>query len=109
MLCAIGALDCCGGASCRQAKGFDRHNSPCRQDARSIHAGLEVFRNFEPDANDFAEFSKTKLVAIQVNGIIIKGSARWLMEYAPSQVIPRLVSFINEAPEPVSNPPLTPR
>ena len=37
---------------------------------------------------------QTKLVATNVKGIIVKGSGHWLMEEAPDQVIPELVSFI---------------
>ena len=79
-------------------------------------AGFEVFRAFEQDARDFAAFSKVKLgmpmlvltgekasgeflivqgrlVADNVEGVVIKGSGHWLMDEAPQQVIPRLVAF----------------
>ncbi|MDO8289891.1 MAG: alpha/beta hydrolase [Parvibaculum sp.] len=82
-------------------------------------AGFEVFRAFEQDAKDFAEFAKTplpmpmmvlsgekaggqflidqgKLVDPDVEGHIIKGSGHWLMEEAPDQVIPLLVAFLNK-------------
>ena len=85
----------------------------------AMRAGFEVFRNFEQDAKDFAEFAKTKLtmpmlvlagekasgnflidqgrlVDSNVEGVIVKGSGHWLMEEAPDQVIPRLVAFINK-------------
>jgi pimeloyl-ACP methyl ester carboxylesterase len=81
-----------------------------------MRAGFEVFRAFEQDARDFAEFAKTKLtmpmlvltgekasgeflirqgrlVADDVEGVVIKGFGHWLMDEAPEQVIPRLVSF----------------
>lgn len=81
-------------------------------------AGFEVFRAFEQDAADFANFSKTplpmpmlvltgekasgetlitqaKLAASKVDGVVIKGSGHWLMEEAPDQVIPKLVEFLN--------------
>jgi pimeloyl-ACP methyl ester carboxylesterase len=81
-----------------------------------MRAGFEVFRAFEQDARDFAGFAKTKLkmpmlvlsgekasgefliqqgrlVADKVDGAVIKGSGHWLMDEAPDQVIPRLVSF----------------
>ena len=84
-----------------------------------MRAGFEVFKNFEQDAKDFAAFSETKLdmpvlvltgelasgtvlidqsklVANNVKGIVVKGSGHWLMEEAPAQVIPELVSFIND-------------
>ena len=36
-----------------------------------------------------------RLVARDVEGVIVKGSGHWLMEEAPDQVIPRLGSFLN--------------
>jgi pimeloyl-ACP methyl ester carboxylesterase len=83
-----------------------------------MRAGFEVFRAFEQDAKDFAEFAKTpltmpmlvlsgekaggqflidqgKLVDTNVEGVIVKGSGHWLMEEAPDQVIPKLVEFLN--------------
>ena len=88
--------------------------------SRAMRAGFEVFRAFEQDAKDFAEFAQTKLtmpmlvltgekasgeflieqarlVDTNVSGVVIKGSGHWLMEEAPDQVIPRLVSFINKS------------
>jgi pimeloyl-ACP methyl ester carboxylesterase len=82
-----------------------------------MRAGFEVFRVFERDAGDFQKLSETKLkmpmlvlagekasgefliqqgrlVADNVEGIVIKGSGHWLMEEAPDQVIPRLVEFL---------------
>ena len=82
-----------------------------------MRAGFEVFRAFEKDAADFADFAKTpltmpmlvltgekasgetlitqaKLAASNVDGIIIKGSGHWLMEEAPQVVIPKLVDFL---------------
>ena len=81
-------------------------------------AGMEVFRAFRKDAEDFAVFSRTKLtmpmlvlsgekaggpflieqgkmVATEVEGVLVKGSGHWLMEEAPDQVIPKLVEFLN--------------
>jgi pimeloyl-ACP methyl ester carboxylesterase len=75
-----------------------------------------VFRAFERDARDFAGFAQTKLtmpmlvltgekasgeflirqgrlVADKVEGVVIKGSGHWLMDEAPDQVVPKLVSF----------------
>jgi pimeloyl-ACP methyl ester carboxylesterase len=86
----------------------------------AMRAGFEVFRNFEQDANDFAQFSVTKLtmpmlilagekasgtfliaqgrlVNSNVEGVVIKGAGHWLMEEAPQEVIPRLVAFINKS------------
>lgn len=85
----------------------------------AMRAGFEVFRNFEQDAKDFTQFAQTKLtmpmlvltgekasgnflieqgrlVASDVNGVVIKGSGHWLMEEAPGQVIPRLLDFLAE-------------
>jgi pimeloyl-ACP methyl ester carboxylesterase len=84
----------------------------------AMRAGFEVFRAFEQDGKDFAGFAKTKLtmpmlvltgekasgdfliqqarlVADNVEGIIIKVSGHWLIDEAPDQVIPKLVSFLS--------------
>ena len=86
----------------------------------AMRAGFEVFRNFEQDAKDFAQFAETKLtmpmlvltgekasgtflieqgrlVNSNVDGVVIKGAGHWLMEEAPREVIPRLVAFINKS------------
>ena len=83
----------------------------------AMKAGFEVFRNFEQDAKDFADFANTKLtmpmmvltgekasgeflisqgrlVADNVDGVVIKGSGHWLMDKSPKQVIPKLVEFL---------------
>jgi pimeloyl-ACP methyl ester carboxylesterase len=83
-----------------------------------MRAGFEYFRAFEKDAEDFARFAKTpltmpmlvltgekasgefliqqaKLVAKNVEGVVVRNSGHWLMEEAPDQVIPRLVKFIS--------------
>lgn len=83
----------------------------------AMRAGFEYFKAFAQDATDFEAFSKTKLpmpmlvltgakasgdflieqgrlVATDVEGVVIKGSGHWLMEEAPREVIPRLVAFI---------------
>ena len=84
----------------------------------AMRAGFEVFRAFEQDAVDFAAFSKTKLempmlvltgekasgeflirqarlVADKLEGVVVNGSGHWLLDEAPDQVIPRLVTFFN--------------
>ena len=84
----------------------------------AMRAGFEVFRAFEQDAVDFAAFSNTKLkmpmliltgekasgeflirqarlVADKVEGVVVNGSGHWLIDEAPDQVIPRLVTFFN--------------
>jgi pimeloyl-ACP methyl ester carboxylesterase len=81
-------------------------------------AGMEVFRAFPRDAEDFAQFARTRLtmpllvlsgekaggpflieqgrmVADNVEGVLVKGAGHWLMEEAPDQVIPKLVEFLN--------------
>ena len=35
-----------------------------------------------------------RLVATNVQGIVIPGAGHWLMEEAPDQVIPKLVEFL---------------
>lgn len=83
-----------------------------------MRAGFEYFRAFERDAADFQELSKTKLqmpmlvltgekasgtflieqgrlVASNVEGVVVTGSGHWLIDEAPTQVIPKLVEFIN--------------
>lgn len=85
----------------------------------AMRAGFEVFRNFEQDAKDFAGFAQTKLkmpmlvltgekasgefliaqgrlVADTVDGVVIKGSGHWLMDEAPDQTIPKLVTFFQK-------------
>jgi len=83
-----------------------------------MRAGFEYFKNFEQDAKDFAELSTTKLnmpfliltgekasgtflidqaklVATNVSGTVVQGSGHWLMEEAPDQVMPAIVTFLN--------------
>jgi pimeloyl-ACP methyl ester carboxylesterase len=82
----------------------------------AMKAGMEVFRAFDQDARDNAEFAKTRLpmpmlvlggeksggdflvsqarmVANDVDGVIVSGSGHWLIDEAPAQVIPKLVAF----------------
>jgi len=83
----------------------------------AMAAGFEVFRAFERDAADFKSFARNtlkmpmlvltgekasgefliqqgRLVAENVEGVVIKGSGHWLMEEAPEQTIPKLAGFI---------------
>jgi pimeloyl-ACP methyl ester carboxylesterase len=83
-----------------------------------MRAGFEYFRAFEQDAEDFAHFAQTpllmpmlvltgekasgegliqqgRLVAKNVEGVVVHNSGHWLMEEAPEQVIPKLVEFLN--------------
>jgi pimeloyl-ACP methyl ester carboxylesterase len=83
----------------------------------AMAAGFEVFRAFVQDAKDFAELARTKLtmpmlvltgekasgefliqqgrlVADNVEGVVVKGSGHWLVDEARDQVVPKLVSFL---------------
>ena len=80
--------------------------------------GFEIFRAFERDAEEFARFAQTplsmpmlvltgekasgdvlirqgRLVATDVEGVVVRRSGHWLMEEAPDQVIPKLIEFLN--------------
>jgi len=82
-----------------------------------MRAGFEIFRAFERDAEEFARFAQTplpmpmlvltgerasgeflieqgRLVATNVEGVIVRHAGHWLMEEAPDQVIPTLVDFL---------------
>jgi len=84
----------------------------------AVHAGMEYFRNFERDAQDFAALAKTplkmpvlvltgekasgpflieqgRLVASDVEGVIVPGSGHWLIDEAPAKVIPELAGFLD--------------
>jgi pimeloyl-ACP methyl ester carboxylesterase len=83
-----------------------------------MRAGFSYFSGFEKDAADFGPMSQTKLTmpvlaiggeksagafvgnqaklyATNVQSVIIKGSGHWLIDEAPEQVVPALVSFID--------------
>jgi pimeloyl-ACP methyl ester carboxylesterase len=83
-----------------------------------MRAGFEYFRTFEKDAEDFARLAKkplqmpmlvltgekasgefliqqARLVAKNVEGVVVRNSGHWLMEEATDQVIPKLVEFLN--------------
>jgi len=83
----------------------------------AMRAGFEVFKAFEQDSKEFAVFAQTKLtmpmlvlsgekaggqflidqgrlVASNVEGVLIKGSGHWLIDEAPDRVIPKLVEFL---------------
>jgi pimeloyl-ACP methyl ester carboxylesterase len=82
-----------------------------------MRASFEVFRVFPQDAKDFAQFAETtlampmlvlsgekasgdfliqqgRMVASDVEGVVVKGTGHWLIDEAPEQVIPKLVSFL---------------
>ncbi|HEU5310199.1 MAG TPA: alpha/beta hydrolase, partial [Candidatus Eisenbacteria bacterium] len=106
----------------------DRHQSVSEADRKlyaaafaqpgGVHAGMEYFRNFERDAQDFAALAKTplkmpvlvltgekasgpflieqgRLVASDVKGVIVPGSGHWLIDEAPAKVIPELAGFLD--------------
>src|SRR5438105_14062643 len=81
-----------------------------------MHAGFEVFRAIPQDAEEFAQVAQTRLttpmlvltgekasgefliqqgrlVAENVEGVVIKNAGHWLIDEAPDQVIPRLVAL----------------
>ena len=83
-----------------------------------MRAGFSYFSDFEKDAADFGPMSKTRLTmpvltiageksagafvgdqarlyATNVQSVIVKGSGHWLIDEAPEQVVPALVSFID--------------
>jgi pimeloyl-ACP methyl ester carboxylesterase len=85
----------------------------------AMRAGFEVFRAFDRDAMDFKALSQNKLkmpmlvltgekasgqflidqgrlVADNVEGVIVKGAGHWLMDEAREDVVPKLVSFLTQ-------------
>jgi len=83
-----------------------------------MRAGFEYFRNFERDAQEFAQMASTRLampvlvltgekasgqflieqarlVANDVKGVVIEGAGHWLIDEAPRLVLPQLVAFID--------------
>jgi pimeloyl-ACP methyl ester carboxylesterase len=83
-----------------------------------MRAGFEYFRAFEKDAEDFARFAQKplampmlvltgekasgefliqqgRLVATNVEGVVVRNSGHWLMEEAADRVIPKLVKFLD--------------
>ncbi|MDR5825341.1 alpha/beta hydrolase [Caballeronia sp. LZ043] len=83
-----------------------------------MRAGFEYFHTFPQDAEDFAAFARTplpmpmivlagerasgtflldqaKLVATDVQGVVVPGSGHWLMEEAPDVTMAQLVRFID--------------
>jgi pimeloyl-ACP methyl ester carboxylesterase len=84
-----------------------------------MRAGFEYFHAFPQDADDFAAFAKTplpmpmlvltgerasgtflidqaKLVATNVQGVVVPGAGHWLMEEAPDATMAQLVRFIEQ-------------
>jgi pimeloyl-ACP methyl ester carboxylesterase len=82
----------------------------------AMAAGFEVFKAFGQDAKDFRELAAKKLqmpmlvltgekasgefliqqarmVADNVEGVIVKGAGHWLMDEARDQVVPKLLAF----------------
>ena len=48
----------------------------------------------EKAGGDFL-IDQARLVATNVEGVVVPGSGHWLMEEAPDQVVPRLVAFLD--------------
>ena len=46
----------------------------------------------EKSGGDFL-ITQGRMVATNVEGVIVKGSGHWIIDEAPGQVIPRLVAF----------------
>jgi len=84
----------------------------------AMRAGFEYFRNFERDAEEFAQMAQrrlrmpvrviageksggsflveqVRLVADDVEGAIVPGSGHWLLEEAPELVVPLLRDYVN--------------
>lgn len=84
----------------------------------AMRAGMEVFRAFERDAEDFARLAQhrlpmpvrviageksggtflieqVRLVADDVDGAVIPGAGHWLIEEAPEQVVPILLEYVH--------------
>jgi pimeloyl-ACP methyl ester carboxylesterase len=74
-------------------KAFERtlRSSPNWQDA-AAHADAGADSGEKAGGSFLIE--QGKLVATNVEGVIVKGSGHWLMEEAPEQVIPALVKFL---------------
>jgi pimeloyl-ACP methyl ester carboxylesterase len=87
-----------------------------------MRAGFEYFHAFPRDAEDFAGFAKTplampmlvvtgekasgtflidqaRLVATNVQGVVIRNAGHWLMEEAPADTMAALTQFV-DAPSP---------
>jgi len=85
----------------------------------AMPAGFAVFRAFQQDAVDFAAYAKMplpmpllvltgekasgeflvkqgRLVAMNVEGVVVRGAGHWLMEEATGLVVPKLVAFLGQ-------------
>ncbi|MBN8965644.1 MAG: alpha/beta hydrolase [Rhizobiales bacterium] len=83
----------------------------------AMRAGFEVFRAFDQDARDFAKFANAKLkmpmmvlsgekasgqflidqgklVAENVEGVIVKGAGHWLIDEARDRIVSKLADFL---------------
>ena len=84
-----------------------------------IHAGMEWFKAFDQDAQDFADDKQyplempvlslageksmgpflayqVKMIATHAQSDVIQNAGHWLMEEAPDQVIPKITAFLNQ-------------
>jgi pimeloyl-ACP methyl ester carboxylesterase len=71
----------------------------------AMRAGVECFRHFERDAEDFARMGRTRLsmpvlvlsgakAGGDVRGQVVPGVGHWLMEEAQETVIPAIKDFV---------------
>ena len=88
-----------------------------------VRAGMEYFRALDEDAKEFHEYAakpltmpmlvmtgekgsgdflvkRAQLIATDVQSAIVPGAGHWLMEEAPGFVIPKLVAFRLDRPNP---------
>jgi pimeloyl-ACP methyl ester carboxylesterase len=87
-----------------------------------VHAGMEWFRMIDEDAREFHAYAakpltipmlvlagekgsgdvllkQAQLIDTDVQGAVVPGAGHWLMEEAPGFVIPKVVDFLERAPE----------
>ena len=76
------------GIEMRMAMQFD--NIQMIKEAVALGSGISIL----PARTMLAEVEQGRLVAKNVEGVVIRGSGHWLMDEAPDQVIPKLVEFL---------------
>lgn len=87
-----------------------------------VHASMEGFRMIDADAKEFHEYAakpltmpmlvlagekgsgdflikQAQLIDTDVQGAVVPGAGHWLMEEAPGFVIPKIVDFLQRAPD----------
>jgi pimeloyl-ACP methyl ester carboxylesterase len=90
---------CPTGARCEQVSKFSVASNRMRKTLRNAETKLTMPMLVLTGEKASGEFliEQAHLVDTNVNGVVIKGKCHWLMEEAPSQVIPQLVAFINKS------------